>query len=627
MQKRERDAKGTMKTALISRSAEAVSVVLVVLALVLIQLLIGGTRLLFSLPAYGLLGLAGLITLVSLHRSKSSPDQLCLASTALFLGYLVARALSSPDEYLARTDLYCAVGCVLVYFLVACIFTGAKLRMLILVVLFALAMVHVIIGAIQFTEGNNFMLIPFLQRTDYGRRASGFYVCPNHLAGMLEILGIFAVSIVCWSRWPTWGKLLAGYAAGVCYLGVVLSGSRAGYLSTIISCLVVGTLSLIILVRASAKVFLRVGGALIVAGIVIGAAIFFSVHQSDYLSSRADNVLGQNLQDPSSELRMALWRAAIQQWALRPVVGTGSGTYLYYGRQFRADWVQGGDPSHAHNDYVQMLAEYGLVAAAGFLLFLAIHLRRGWKTFSRLGPKRIAGSIAPSFLSNGLALNIGALGAVSASIVHSIVDFSLHIPANALMVAFVFGVLANAGIQRDAERRQASSFNGWSMVLPVLGVITIIQAARLLPGEYFAERARMAVRDGQYAGAALFALKGLEHEANNPHTYSYLSQALVNVAATFDDRSTQRDCLEVAVSELQDARKLAPLDEGFARQLGFVYDALGRFDEGELAYQQAVTLDPRSNFVKKDYAAHLERWRTGDDGLKPMRREMDRTAP
>ena len=107
--------------------------------------------------------------------------------------------------------------------------------MSILVALIVVALVQVGIGAVQFRSGNNFMLIPFLQRFDYGRRASGFYVCPNHFAGLLEVIGIFCVSLVCWSRWPLWAKLLVGYAGLVCYVGLALTGSRGGYLGASVS--------------------------------------------------------------------------------------------------------------------------------------------------------------------------------------------------------------------------------------------------------------------------------------------------------------------------------------------------------------------------------------------------------
>src|SRR5205085_9096902 len=93
--------------------------------------------------------------------------------------------------------------------------------------------------------------------------------------------------------------------------------------------------------------------------------------------------------------------------------------------------------------------EYGIVGGVLFLLFLAAHLHHGWRNFQRLGPRRVA--ISRNLASYSLALNLSALAAVAAYMVHSVVDFNLHIPANALLMAFVFGLLANPGIPSDEE--------------------------------------------------------------------------------------------------------------------------------------------------------------------------------
>jgi O-antigen ligase len=107
------------------------------------------------------------------------------------------------------------------------------------------------------------------------------------------------------------------------------------------------------------------------------------------------------------------------------------------------------DPIDVHNDYLHLLCEYGAIGAAGFLLFLYAHLRHGLQSFIQFGPRRAARGASP--LSNRLALNIGALCAVAAYIVHSTVDFNLHIPANALLLAFVFGLIANPDIKQTSE--------------------------------------------------------------------------------------------------------------------------------------------------------------------------------
>ncbi len=196
-----------------------------------------------------------MLAFFSLARTRPGPARLCLWSGAIFFGYVLVRAWFSPVPYLARIDLFSVLGGLVVYLAVALVFTSASWRMAFLGDLLLLALVQVVIGATQIRDGNNFMLIPFLQRLDYGRRASGFYVCPNHFAGVLEVLGVFCLSFVCWSRWPLWSKLLVGYVGLCCYAGLALTGSRGGYLSAAVSLLVVALLTLLALRPAGRAIF------------------------------------------------------------------------------------------------------------------------------------------------------------------------------------------------------------------------------------------------------------------------------------------------------------------------------------------------------------------------------------
>lgn len=555
---------------------------------------------LFSLPVYALLGLAGLLTLVSLRGAKPEADRLCLWASVLFFGYIIARALLSPVPYLARVDIYSVLGGLILYFTVACTLTSARLRMSILVALAVFAIAHVFVGVIQFRHGDNFMPISFLQRFDYERRASGFYICPNHLAGLLEVVGIMNLGIVCWSRWPAWAKLLIAYAAGVCYVGVILTGSRGGYLSVAASFLTFALLSLLVLRKAGMRAFWRIGGVGLIAMVVICASAFFYVQRMDFLGERARNIFDDK------NMRLDLWQAALQQWKLQPLVGTGSGTYLFYGRQFRTDQMQL-DPVEVHNDYLHLLAEYGSVGGAFFAIFLGSHLWSGWKNFQRLGPKRVA--ISARLASNSLALQIGAISAVAAYMVHSVVDFNLHIPANLLLLAFVFGILANAGAQRGGEMPPGKTLIAWRLIPGALALVVLIQCIRLMPGEYFTERSRMAWRDDKPADAILLALRGLESEKNNPDLYDYLGRARTDLADLGKSPSEHDRLYLDAISAFEEGHALAPQDKSFALELAFAYDELSRFAEAEWMFHEAFSLDPKSTTTRRYYEAHLMRWR------------------
>lgn len=586
-----------MPTALLRRAAHIVALVLVFVGLIVTQLLIGGTRPIFSLPGALLIALAGIVGAFAFNRRAPPADRFCLLSTAIFFGYVIARALTSPDAYVAGYDLDSVLTGLLVYGLTALVLTGRRERLVLVGLLLAFALAHVFIGALQFRRGDNFMPIAALQRADYGARASGFYVCPNHLAGLLEVLGVFGLSIVVWSRAPISLKLLTGYAAAVCYAGLVLTGSRGGYGSTGVSLLVFAILSSWALAKGGRRVLLRVGGTAVLVAVLAAVAAATLVSKSEMLTTRAQTMVD------TGNPRLDLWRAAIQQWQLAPLFGTGSETYIFYGRKFRSEQLQN-DPVEVHNDYLQLLAEYGIACVVAFLLFFGAHLRRAVQTFARLGPKRIARS--SRLASNGLALNVAALCAIAAYTVHSALDFNLHIPANVLLLAFVFGVVANPGESREVETTARRGVQPFAAACTLaLALIVAARTFRHLPGEYFAERARASLRDEKPAAALQLAERGLASQQNNPWLLLYFARAEL----ALDDAAGSAAGRERALDALQKAHQLSPLDITFTLDLALTYDDFGRFAEAEWMFYEARALDPRSQAVRQLYAAHLSRWR------------------
>ena len=468
-------------------------------------------------------------------------------------------------------------------------------RIALLLSLLAFAVFHVLVGLVQFGSGENFTLIPSVDYVSGIQRASGLYVNPNHLAGLLEVLGIFALSITCWSRWPRWSRVIVGYLAAMCYIGVAMTGSRGGYLGVAVSLIIFGLLSLIVLRSAGTAFLLK----WVAAGLIALVAVGLLVQQSAPVTERIANLVTPD------KTRLDLWRASIEQWKLQPLIGTGSGTYLFYGRQFRAERVQE-DPVYVHNDYLHLLCEYGVVGFVGYLLFFSAHLRRGWRTFLRLGPNRFAAGSPP--LSDRLALNIGALCATAAYIVHSAVDYNLHIPANALLLAFVFGVLAHPGLKANSEIALLPVSLVPRLATVVLAVILLFQSARLFPGEYYAERARLALEDGDPTKAISFAKEALLHERQNPTIYFYLGRA--SIARAYEKGRTEAPTsfFEEALAAFGEGHRLAPLDETYPVDLAFTYDAMGRFAEAEWMYGVARSRDPRSLTISQLYRAHLESW-------------------
>ena len=159
------------------------------------------------------------------------PNALCLWSRALFFGYLLVRAVMSPVAYLAWPDEFAILGALVVYLLTACYLTDPRRRLWLLGALLALAGVNLAVGARQFSEGSGFMLFGFLRSAQYLGRASGLYICPDHLAGFLEIVACLTLAMAFWGRCRAWVRLLLGYCAACCAAGLLMTGSRGGALS------------------------------------------------------------------------------------------------------------------------------------------------------------------------------------------------------------------------------------------------------------------------------------------------------------------------------------------------------------------------------------------------------------
>ncbi len=111
-----------------------------------------------------------------------------------------------------------------------------------------------------------------------------------------------------------------------------------------------------------------------------------------------------------------------------PALGTGLGTYEYafpkY-KTFKAQLLY----NHAHNDYLQLMSDTGI---AGFAIIIA---GGAWYLFVVM---RIWFKRKNTFVRY---ITIGCLGGITYIILHSLTDFNLHIPANALHLSVITGIM------------------------------------------------------------------------------------------------------------------------------------------------------------------------------------------
>jgi len=129
--------------------------------------------------------------------------------------------------------------------------------------------------------------------------------------------------------------------------------------------------------------------------------------------------------------RVIAWKGVVRMIAANPLTGTGLGTFsgafpLFKQYGDSAVWDQ------AHDEYLQLLAESGIV---GFALFVW-----GFVAFWRsdLGPRLTGPWDRQPPVVLGASLGILAL------LFHSLVDFNLQIPSNGLLFVALGGILLGA---------------------------------------------------------------------------------------------------------------------------------------------------------------------------------------
>ncbi len=118
--------------------------------------------------------------------------------------------------------------------------------------------------------------------------------------------------------------------------------------------------------------------------------------------------------------RASMFRGAAHIFFDHPLKGAGLGTIIDVYPRYETVY-DGHVVNHIHNDYIEGLAETGLLGGFCGMTFLWLLYRESRKAFlSEQG-------------HFSRALHAGAIAAVCGLLIHSFVDFNLHIPSNALL--------------------------------------------------------------------------------------------------------------------------------------------------------------------------------------------------
>ena len=267
---------------------------------------------------------------------------------------------------------------------------------------------------------------------------SAAYVCHNHFAGYIEmtlplILGLFLLGF---------GQgflLLTAYLTFIMLTALILSLSRGGWISSFLS------LSFMAVMLLSDRHFKSKGLLLTLVGVIL--FVMFIILGSTPAVERILTVTEKD-EEASLNSRMRVWKGITEMIADYPLLGTGPGTFALVFTRYQPPGLNSRF-TMAHNDYLQFVSELGLSVLATFIWMTVALYRAGFRKLEN-----------PSRLVRGTTL--GALSGITAILFHSIVDFNLHIPANALLFSILAGIAAAPlPVSRRYGRKERPVSRGW----------------------------------------------------------------------------------------------------------------------------------------------------------------------
>lgn len=283
-------------------------------------------------------------------------------------------------------------------------------------------------GAYEFLSGHQHIFA--YEKRHYLDSATGTFINRNHFAAYLAV----ALPVALWLAMNRSGTgralrnlrerilhlsgasgfavVFGGIAAGAIWAGVLLSRSRGGLAVALVSTVLAMAL------------FSRHRRMMVIAGAVVLVPVALLMWQQ--VAVPGDRFATESGQLRSLNSRLPVWEVSTSITRDYPVVGAGMGTFEAVFELYRPPGIRG-RWDRAHNDWLQLAVEMGWIAAILGLAGTIVVIRSGWRA-GRVGTPE------------GLLAACIAAG-ITAAALHAAVDFPARIPAYAVQLAFLVGLL------------------------------------------------------------------------------------------------------------------------------------------------------------------------------------------
>jgi O-antigen ligase len=506
-----------------------------------------------------------------------------------FTLYAVARYFTADIEYVARLELIQVLLAAFLFFAIVNNLYRQETAQLFSFTMIFLAMAISSCAIWQFLTHSNRV---WNLESPYAGRGTGTYISPNNLAGFLEMLIPLAVAYILVGRIKPLTRILLGYAVLMMLGGLTVTFSRGGWVACTVGLLAL--LGVLIFHRNH-----QLPALLLLLVLIGGGTVFVTKYLANTLSyiHRVEDPLTEGSVD--LDMRRDMWHSAERMWLDNFWWGVGPAHYDYRFRQYRTEHVQL-RPDRAHNDYLNLLADWGvaggIIVLAGMTVF-GLGLVKTWEHVRRAEKDFGSGK------SNRFAFFLGASAGLLALAVHSAIDFNLHIPANAILGVALLALLTS-NLRFATEGYWVKLRPPGKMIATAILALGIVilgwQEWRRGHESFWLARAEQLPNFSPERAAAW--QKAFAAEPDNFATAYNIGECYRT--QSFDGGDNYTDLANTAMDWYARGMKLNPHDGYNYLRTGMCLDWLDRHTEAEPYFNRADALDPNGYFTADHIGWH-----------------------
>lgn len=554
---------------------------------------------------------AGLVKIISPAAFRIGTD------TAALFGPVEWLSLSLAKKETVAEALRMAASGVFYVMTVQLLASGSRLKRTVYAVMIFSTLISVL-AILQYLTYNQ--RIFWLRELTAGGTPFGPFVNRNHYAGFMEMVFPVALSVFLATRPAAVAgtfrdrltgflnhprvnvHILSGLGCIVIATSIFLSLSRGGIISLGLSLIIFGILLL------GRKAGRRRGVIMVAVCLVIILSVGWFGWQPIF--DRFDKI--RNDHGDIADDRKIIWADSARFIRDFPATGAGFGSFLALYPRYRS--LEGSViVDHAHNDYIELMTDGGVVAFALMAWFLAAALLPSYRAFRG---RRDTFSVY---------LFMGSMAGICAILIHSLTDFNMHIGSNGLYFFFLAGLAVSAAHTRFHDGKQGETLLSeapaialrWARPLAALlaAATLLFSASTLLASYYFSAISGIRLQ-------LLTDREGMEKVRGVARRAVLLDPLEPRYHAALGDTELSMGAPVAAAAAYRQAVSLSPSSGIFLQRLGRACSYMQDQAMAGRLWLAGIAAEPLNPGIHRGYALWLLAGGDRQEGLKALRRAI-----